>query len=443
MGLHRDPTAYTTSPVEIQIRRLVWYQICFLDLRTSEATGPRPQIRLDDYDTQLPLNIDDVDLDRAQHGDIHVRVNKDRTHFTDMTITRMRFDCYQMQRFLASERLKLDRKRPDGKSEVTITTLLRRLQAFTAAMEKKYLPMLNKSEPSHILATKIYGILSNKMYISLLQKYLTNSRKKMPERLRQVTLSTATMVLEHGMEIEQEPALNRWSWYVGALHQHHCAVLLVSEMWVEKMEPATEQRIWRCLDYSFDLSAEMSNVEKSRLVLEDLIERTKLYADMKRVRVPNNMPQALPRAHAQSRQKEGREERDQGGSVQSGPTMIGLNHNPGVQQMPPMHHVQAQERGLPLAPVANSFPGAMPTVDWGTFDMPASMGGMQQPYSFNDPITMDNIGGMIPGAIQYTGSDGSSPRLPMYAGTTASGSDVDALNEIDWVSTIFLLTISY
>ena len=88
MGLHRDPTAYSTSPVEIQIRRLVWYQICFLDLRTSEATGPRPQIRLEDYDTQRPLNIDDIDLDRAQHGDTSVDVTQDRKHFTDMASLR-------------------------------------------------------------------------------------------------------------------------------------------------------------------------------------------------------------------------------------------------------------------------------------------------------------------------------------------------------------------
>jgi hypothetical protein len=432
MGLHRDPTAYSNSPVGIQIRRLVWYQICFLDLRTSEATGPRPQIRLEDYDTQRPLNIDDIDLDRAQYGDTSIDVSQDRKHFTDMTITRMRLDCYQMFRFLANERPKLDQKRADGKSEVTITTLLRRLQDFTAAMEKTYLPMLNKSEPSHILATKIYGILSNKMYISLLQKYLTNSRKKMPERLRQVTLSTATLVLEHGMEIETEPALSRWAWYVGALHQHHCAVLLVSEMWVEKMEPAMEQRIWRCLDYSFDLSAEMSNVEKSRSVLEDLVERTKLYIDMKRVRAPNNMPQALPRVHTQGRQDHGQSGKERFGHWQSGAAFNSINGSSVMQQPSPSNQPQNQQPGPSLAHGMNTFPGAMPTVDWGTFDMPAAS--LQQPYSFGDPVTMDNMGGIVPGAGQHTGSD-TSP--PMYAGTTSSGSDADALNDVDWVSFVF------
>ncbi|TKA78392.1 hypothetical protein B0A55_04715, partial [Friedmanniomyces simplex] len=62
MGLHRDGTFYSMSPVEVHVRRLVWHQLCFLDLRTCEATGPRPQIRPGDYDTRFPLNVDDSDL---------------------------------------------------------------------------------------------------------------------------------------------------------------------------------------------------------------------------------------------------------------------------------------------------------------------------------------------------------------------------------------------
>mgnify|MGYP006877420733 CR=1 FL=1 len=139
MGLHRDPTTYINSPIEIQVRRLVWYQICFLDIRTCDAVGPRPQIRLEDYDTRFPLNIDDVELDRVERGESGIDVSKDRDHFTDMTISRMRFEGYEMHRFIWSERTKLDRKRADGKREVTITSLLSRVQSFQAAMEKRYL----------------------------------------------------------------------------------------------------------------------------------------------------------------------------------------------------------------------------------------------------------------------------------------------------------------
>ena len=45
MGLHRDGETYGMNPLETQVRRLIWYQLCFLDIRTCEAQGPRPTIR--------------------------------------------------------------------------------------------------------------------------------------------------------------------------------------------------------------------------------------------------------------------------------------------------------------------------------------------------------------------------------------------------------------
>ena len=237
MGLHKDPTTYSTSPIECQVRRLIWHQICFLDLRTCEATGPRPQIRPDDFDTRLPLNIDDIDLDRAESGDKSIDIVNDRTYFTDMTITRMRFECYDMHRFLWVERPKLERRRKEGEKNVTINSLLARIQSFRAAMEKTYLPTLSKRAPLHALAAQIYGILSNRLYIHILQKYLSSDKHKMPERLRQIVLSAAIMILEHSQNIEQQPALSTWSWYVGALHQYHTALLILNEMYAQPRTP--------------------------------------------------------------------------------------------------------------------------------------------------------------------------------------------------------------
>ncbi|KAI4697751.1 uncharacterized protein J4E84_000884 [Alternaria hordeiaustralica] len=434
MGLHRDPTTYSSSPVEIQVRRLIWYQICFLDLRTCEAVGPRPQIRLDDYDTRFPLNIDDVDLDRAERGEGGIDVSKDRNHFTDMTISLMRFEGYEMHRFLWTERPKLDRKRADGKSEVTITSLLSRVQSFQAAMEKKYLPMLSKTELLHVLASELYGIVSNRLYISILQKYITSARSRMPERLRQLTLSAATMILEHGMAIEQHPVLSSWAWIVGALHQHHCALLLVSEIYVANPEPAMEQRIWKCLDYSFNLPTGLSNVEKTRMVLEELVGKTKAYSALKRVRVPADMPQA----GLEPRQRVQRKEGGRDGSTQfepstSGPLSHLLNGNANLQNLvpPSPSPPQTSQVQSTLVPRLNTFPGAMPTVDWGTIDMPATVS-----VSTYDVIPGNSPSNLMPTTAQQGESSNSSPNSTMYEGGMTAGSNgntaMDAINDIDW-----------
>lgn len=84
MGLHRDGSHYGLDPVEIHVRRLIWYQLCWLDIRTCEASGPRPQIRKEDFDTRFPLNVNDVDLESSNPP------TRDAECWTDMTFTRMR-----------------------------------------------------------------------------------------------------------------------------------------------------------------------------------------------------------------------------------------------------------------------------------------------------------------------------------------------------------------
>lgn len=462
MGLHRDPKTYSTSPIEIHVRRLVWYQICFLDLRTCEATGPRPQIRPDDYDTQFPLNIDDVDLDRAESGDTSVDIKKDRTYFTDMTITRMRFECYEMHRVIWNERPKLDKKRVEGERKVTITSLLLRIQAFRTAMEKTYVPMLNKTVPLHALLTEIYGILSDRLYIQLLQKYLSSDRAQMPARLREVIMSSAVMILEHSMTIELQPALAPWAWYVGAFHQYHVALLLINELYAGTREPAMEERIWRTLDYSFNMPSGMTNLQKIRAILEDLSGKSQIYASMKKWRAPTNMPHAGPRKHTpgyKARQKEEREERERSGSVQSRSSSTGAasfgfsGSSTGQPTSPPQQSQSYQFQQAQAQPKAMSFPGSMPTVDWGSIDLPATATFQvpQQPLASPDAFNPNNFtqgmstGGLMPtpiaSASQRQSSDGSSPAGQLY-GSGSGGSPMDALNEIDWVYA-FLLSVAY
>lgn len=462
MGLHRDPTKYTNSPTEIQVRRILWYQICFLDLRTCEATGPRPQIRYDDYDTQFPLNIDDQDLDRAEFGAQGVNATTDRKHFTDMSIARMRFECYEMHRFLWSERPKLDQKQANGERRITLVSLLSRVQAFKAAMEKTYVPMLDRSEPLHILAAEVYGILSDRLYVLLLQKYLSSDRNKMPGRLRQIVLSSAITILEHSMVIEQQPALSAWSWYVGALHQYHTAILLLNELYAGYNDPEVEARAWKCLEFAFEITTEGSSIEKTRFILEDLIGKLDIYTRMKRVRAPTNMPHAGPRVHTPGYQARQQEERERSGSIQStrsesAPSPHSGNNAQTGRQLSPLQHTPIYPRQVPNSPAAGSaimtFPGAIPTVDWGSIELPQSVdtfpqpGHGQIPYGFTELPTIPPNAGGLGSATQLHcpderhGNNIGSPAAAIYGGMrqgTTSSSPMDALNEIDWVSGLIL-----
>jgi hypothetical protein len=451
MGLHKDPSEYSTSPIECQVRRLIWHQICFLDLRTCEATGPRPQIRPDDYETRLPLNIDDLDLDRAEHGDTSIDIEHGRPYFTDMTITRMRFECYELSRYIWNERPKLEKKSKEGDKKVTITSLLARIQSFKAAMEKTYLPMLTRTAPLHVLASEIYSILSSKLYIQILQMYLSSDKSRMPDRLRQIVLSASIMILEHSQNIEQQPMLSTWSWYIGALHQYHTALLILNELYAQPGEPEMEQRAWRVLDFVFGMGPGMTNREKTRVVLEELVNKLHVYASVKRWRAPIDMPPTKPRTHTYGYAPGQQASQERAhfdslnsavpGNAQATASPPSISPTPPTQhQLPPKPTLQNQS----ALSGSIAFPGAMPNADWGTFDipLPSSVPNLQQPSMYAtttyQPSSAANY--IPPPRMMSQSSDPTTLRPPLRPGipsTTAGtgGSPMNALNDIDWVST--------
>src|SRR6187402_846462 len=59
IGIHRNNNTRGLTPVQQHVRSLLWYHICYLDLKTSELQGPQPTIRSDDFDIPVPMNVDD------------------------------------------------------------------------------------------------------------------------------------------------------------------------------------------------------------------------------------------------------------------------------------------------------------------------------------------------------------------------------------------------
>jgi hypothetical protein len=267
-------------------------------MRTCEATGPRPQIRREDFDTKFPLNVDDIDLESSNPP------REDAKRFTDITITRMRFECNEMNRLIWMERPRIERKK------TTFTSLLGKIQSFGSAMETKYRPILASNIPIQYLAMQIYTLLFNRMHVQVLNKYASNQHRLMPERLRQIMLGACLTILEHAMALETVSHIRRWAWYAGAFQQYHSAILLLSEYYAKPHDDFTlETRVWRVLDFAFELPPNLDDGEKSRMILHELRDRLEVYQSHRRVRPPKSMatpPGPRIHGHAYKRQEERR-----------------------------------------------------------------------------------------------------------------------------------------
>ena len=132
-----------------------------------------------------------------------------------------------------------------------------------------------------------------------------------------------------------------------------------------------------------------------------------------------------------------------------GGSSVGQQTSPLQQQPQSFQRQQSQSQAM-------AFPGSIPNVDWGTIDLPASAANFQLPQqplacpeTFNrgDSFPATSSGGLIPTTMlpsmgQRHGSDASSPGAGIYGSMlagTASSSPMDALNDIDWVSTEIVL----
>ncbi|MCJ1439108.1 hypothetical protein MMC27_008499 [Xylographa pallens] len=280
MALHRDGTEYGLKPVEIHVRRLVWYQLCYLDIRTCEAQGPRPGIRQEEFDTQFPLNVNDSDLDQD------IAPNTSAEHWTDMTFSLIRMECHEMMRTLWFDRPKLEKK------QISLTAVLGKIENFRKITEEKYLSFMDDNIPIQQCARAVLNILLRRMHIMVLHRYHNSVAVRIPDRLRQIILTSGTELLESAILLEIHPPLAPWAWYSGAIQQYQVAFLLLGEVWAYPMRKESD-RIWRCLDFVFEPPTDLSRDQKARLILTEIRDRLGVYSQARRLRAPTGMLQRI------------------------------------------------------------------------------------------------------------------------------------------------------
>lgn len=282
MGLHRDGLPFGFSAVDTHVRRLVWYQLCYLDMRTAEATGPLPQIRKEEYDTKLPLNVNDDDLLTSQPPVV------DSETWTEMTPTRVKIECYHMIRQLWDDMQQMDSKK------TTLTATLGKIQTWRATVGAKFMALMHGTDALHILAQQMYRLLSNRFFIIILQRYSMGTVLPMPQRLRQILLEASLCATESGIIIDTLPELTAWAWYRPALIQYHGAILLLLAVYSQP-ELKEAPRIWACIDYVFGVSPGAASQAKAEGIIRELRDRIGIYQNLRKVKASSNVDAQISR----------------------------------------------------------------------------------------------------------------------------------------------------
>ncbi|KAI9745166.1 MAG: hypothetical protein M1818_001444 [Claussenomyces sp. TS43310] len=283
MGIHRDGETYGLNALETHVRRMIWYQLCLLDIRTCEAQGPKPSIRKNDFDTKLPLNVDDTDLHSSGRPPTAANC------WTDATMALIRFECVEMQRSIWIDRPRIEQRK------ISLTAALGKIETFRRSMAAKYDHFIDERIPIQKAAKYMKLVLISKLYIMLLHRYHSSVTTPMRKRLRDMMLSAGVNMLEASMALETMPELSLWSWNVGAYHQYHVAFLLLMDVYFySNSSSKAADRIWPCLDYVFQTDGVLlTRTEKARKVLEELHHKTTVYQQRRKMRAPLSMHKHL------------------------------------------------------------------------------------------------------------------------------------------------------
>lgn len=95
---------------------------------------------------------------------------------------------------------------------------------------------------------------------------------------------------------------------LGALHQYHTCLLLITEVYAAP-ERYYLDRIWKCLDFVFELPADMDRRSKARSILTEVAQKSEIYHNLRRVRAPkaleNRMPEKTTPTPSSARQHSG------------------------------------------------------------------------------------------------------------------------------------------
>lgn len=169
------------------------------------------------------------------------------------------------------------------KRKKSLTSTVVKIQKARSRMCDFYLPMIDENVPDQLAGKLILHSGSNAGFIQVLHRYLFSTTQPMPDRLRQLLIEAGVANLENSIQFETTPELSRFWWYRGALNQYHAALLLMAEVYAYPMRKEAG-RIWKCLDYIFEIPAHLSPKQKAELVLTDLRDRMEIYHQMRKVK---------------------------------------------------------------------------------------------------------------------------------------------------------------
>lgn len=285
LGLHRDGTHFKhLTPYEIEMRRRVWWALCMLDVRSSEDQGTDFTIAQGSFDTKLPLNINDADIEPETP-----EMPEAREGITDMTLPLVSFEISEISKKMMALSVK--------EGAPGIEEQGRLLNEIHQKLEQGYLQhSVEAGNITYWVAVVIARLMMAKMTLFIYLPILFSSPSEhFSNEIKTKLLVAAIENAEYNHALNAEQACRHWRWVYQTYTHWYAVVYLLIEISRRPWSPIVE-RAWVALHSKWLIPAQ-SHMNKNLRVwvpLRKLMTQARTHRDAELERLRSD-PQAAER----------------------------------------------------------------------------------------------------------------------------------------------------
>ena len=207
MKLHRDGSHLANiTPFEIEMRRRLWWQICLIDSRSEDLQVSAYKVCEEMFDTEMPVNTDDVNLD-PEMSEPPIVTEK----WSQLTIFLIRCEVWKLSRRLQSITTAISLSPNDTDKTFEL------FQQCEATIENTHLKHLDPNQPIRAFVATMTRLFLTKVGLILHTKQQSaRATQPLPVNSSQSDklFMSSLLIVEYTYSLQNEPSWSDWRWQI-------------------------------------------------------------------------------------------------------------------------------------------------------------------------------------------------------------------------------------
>lgn len=226
MGLHRDGADLGLSVFDTEMRRRVWWELVVFDGRVAELAGSATSLLTPPWDTKVPLNVNDSDLNQDMNDP-----PAEHNGMTEMAVCRIRYDIESLLRRQNQAALFDGGWSKLSSGSVSLAAKDKLIDEFETMIEEKYLRHCDSSIPLHHITYVMGKVTINKM------RLVAHHPRQYPDRGAHMSQAEKDMLFNASLSLIRtdnmtvsKPSMARFRWQLLVHFQIDAFVYLINEL---------------------------------------------------------------------------------------------------------------------------------------------------------------------------------------------------------------------